>query len=124
MSIFDKEQKVKWFTRVFAPRYYDVYLLTGENFWFYEKNPKDGYGFTGTPGGGWRDAGIMASGGTPDNPVYLPYGVHLLWMSRTEKKYYQIEIILPREKILQEMEKNLILNGMRSQIDHNLRPLI
>ena len=105
MSIFSSEKKIKWFTRVYAPRFYDVYLLTGENFWFYEKNPKSGYGFTATPGGGWGETGVMAAGGAPDSPVHLPYGVHLLWMSRTEKKYYQAEIILPREKILSEMDK-------------------
>lgn len=119
MSIFNNENKVEWFTRVFAPRFYDVYLLTGENFWFYEKNPKSGYGFTATPGGGWREAGVIAAGGAPDRRVNLPYGVHLLWMSRTEKKYYQAEIILPREKMLVEMAKKFDFEWSDKRKDSN-----
>ena len=120
MSLFTSD-KVEWSTYVYAPRYYDAYLISGECFWYYREDQRDGLGFWANPGGGWRSTGVMSSGGSPSNPVKLPLGVQVTWLSHTEKKYYQARITLPREKILElfdeEYKTDFALKGNTSKLN-------
>lgn len=114
MSIFNND-KIEWFTYIYAPRFYDAYLVSGENYWYYKEDLRQGLGFWADAGGGWRMTGVMTSGGSPQNPVEVPLGVQLTWLSRTESKYYQARIHLPKEKILKlfskEYKTDFSLNG-------------
>ncbi len=100
-----KEIPVQWFTKIYAPRHYGVYLISGECFWYYKEQAEQGLGFSTDAGGGWRSTGVMTSGGSPNTPVKLPLGVRVTWLSTTEKKYYQANIELPREIMLAEFGK-------------------
>lgn len=97
---------IVWITELYAPRYYPAHLISGECFWFYEEGKRQGLGFWGRPSGGWREAGVVTSGGSPDYPVALPLGAQLTWLSKTERKYYQAIIKLPQAQILEEFAKN------------------
>lgn len=101
MSIFDifSPERVQWTTRIFAPQHYPVRLVTGDNFWFYKGDRI--YGFTGEAYNGWRDHGNLIKGGIPDSKALLPHAVQLTWLAETERKFYQVQIPLPREKILE-----------------------
>lgn len=103
--MFDNEIPVKWSTRIFAPRHFGVWLISGECFWYYTEEAGQGLGFSADTGGGWRSTGVLASGGSPPALVKLPLGVQLTWLSTTEKKYYQARITLPRDLMLAEFAK-------------------
>lgn len=99
--------KIEWSTEVYAPRHYYVRLITGHCFWFYNKSGTR-LGFSGGAGGGWRSTGAYIRGGIPDKKVTLPDAVQLTWLAETERKFYQVQFELPRDKIL-ELFKNKVI---------------
>ena len=114
--------KATWFTYVYAPRYYDAYLISGQNYMYDQEDATDGLRFWENPGGGWRSTGVMASGGTVEKATKIPFGVQLTWRSQTENKYYQVRIPFPREKMAalmgQKVKTDFSLKGNTTQMDN------
>lgn len=96
-----RSEKIEWSTELYSPRHYPIRLLTGDCFWFYSHNQVR-VGFSGGAAGGWRSTGAYIRGGMPDRKVKLPDAVQLTWLSETERKFYQVQIELPREQILDQ----------------------
>lgn len=89
---------IKWSTEIYAPFPYQIELVSGECFWFYDAKGQDGLGFYGHAGAGWKIGGVDV-GLSPSNNVEIPLGVNLTWLSHTERKYYHIKYHLPRQAI-------------------------
>ncbi len=100
-------ERVEWNTEIFAPRYYPIRLITGDCFWFYSRSGSR-IGFAGGASGGWRSTGVYIRGGMPDKKVILPDAVQLTWLSETERKFYQVQIELPRKEILEQFKQETI----------------
>ncbi|QOW47032.1 MULTISPECIES: DUF2931 family protein [Acinetobacter] len=100
-------ERIEWNTEIFAPRYYPIRLITGDCFWFYNRS-ESRIGFAGGASGGWRSTGVYIRGGMPDKKVTLPDAVQLTWLSETERKFYQVQIELPRKEILEQFKQETI----------------
>lgn len=113
--------KIKWTTVIYAPFPYQIELVSGETFWFYDEKGVDGLGFNGHAGAGWKVGGINTSGGSPASRVDIPLGVNLTWLSHTERKYYHIKYHLPRQVIAEAFDKKLDreANSERNKERHN-----
>lgn len=96
--------RIQWFTEIFAPFPYQIELINGECFWFYDEKGQDGLGFYGHAGAGWKTGGVDV-GLSPSNKVEIPLGVNLTWLSHTERKYYHIKYHLPRQAIAEAFEE-------------------
>ena len=77
---------IKWSTEIYAPFPYQIELVSGECFWFYDSKGLDGLGFYGHAGAGWKIGGVDV-GLSPHHSVEIPLGVNLTWLSHTERKY-------------------------------------
>ncbi|ENV33893.1 DUF2931 family protein [Acinetobacter gerneri] len=102
-----RSDKIEWSTELYTPRHYPIRLVTGDCFWFYS-NSKSRIGFSGGAAGGWRSTGSYIRGGMPDKKVRLPDAVQLTWLSETERKFYQVQIELPRDQILDLFHKPML----------------
>lgn len=107
MQKFFRSEKIEWSTELYTPRHYPIRMLTGDCFWFYSrKNTR--VGFSGGAAGGWRSTGAYIRGGMPDRRVKLPDAVQLTWLAETERKFYQVQIELPREQILDQFHSPVL----------------
>lgn len=97
-----QDQKMKWYPDVSAPRYYDIDLVKGCNY-FTLSNGKIVAEFFGDGGAGWGAFRGVASNATGYESI--PRKVNLCWFSLTENQFYKAEFNLPQDEIYQLLTK-------------------
>lgn len=99
--------RILWETQFFAPTYYPIELVSGECFWFFDKEQKQRIGFYAKAGNGWRSNPSDSIGGSPLQPTSIPRGVQLVWFSLRENKFYHTVFVFSKELLQTEFNKQL-----------------